>query len=123
MNSRFFDYCCLVLVLIGAINWGLVGFFKFDLVKAIFWQHDSCIKNYICNYRISRTLPYQLIWQNQRIWRRLIISLKNGHFIVTVLIYASSEKNRMLACRFGEHRDNSRNSQSVFLELSYSLSA
>lgn len=29
-------------------------------------------------------------------------------------IYASSEKNRMLACRFGEHRDNSRNSQSVF---------
>ena len=29
--------------------------------------------------------------------------------------YASSEKNRMLACRFGEHRDNSRNSQSVFL--------
>ena len=31
------------------------------------------------------------------------------------LIYASSEKNRMLACRFGEHRDNSRNSQSVFL--------
>ena len=30
-------------------------------------------------------------------------------------IYASSEKNRMLACRFGEHRDNSRNSQSVFL--------
>ena len=32
-----------------------------------------------------------------------------------LLIYASSEKNRMLACRFGEHRDNSRNSQSVFL--------
>jgi len=30
-------------------------------------------------------------------------------------VYASSEKNRMLACRFGEHRDNSRNSQSVFL--------
>ena len=29
--------------------------------------------------------------------------------------YASSEKNRMLACRFDEHRDNSRNSQSVFL--------
>ena len=29
--------------------------------------------------------------------------------------YAGSEKNRMLACRFDEHRDNSRNSQSVFL--------
>ena len=30
-------------------------------------------------------------------------------------VYTSSEKNRMFACRFGEHRDNSRNSQSVFL--------
>ena len=29
--------------------------------------------------------------------------------------YASSEKNCMLACRFDEHRDNSRNLQSVFL--------
>lgn len=29
------DWVALVLVLIGAINWGLVGFFSFDLVKAI----------------------------------------------------------------------------------------
>ena len=27
---------CLILVLIGAINWGLVAFFKFDLVAALF---------------------------------------------------------------------------------------
>ena len=26
----------LVLVIIGAINWGLIGFFKFDLVASIF---------------------------------------------------------------------------------------
>ena len=31
-----------------------------------------------------------------------------------LFVYVSSEKNRMLACRFDEHRDNSRNSQSVF---------
>jgi uncharacterized membrane protein YuzA (DUF378 family) len=30
------DYIALVLVVIGAINWGLIGFFSFDLVKAIF---------------------------------------------------------------------------------------
>ena len=30
------DYIALVLVLIGAINWGLVGFFNFDLVRVIF---------------------------------------------------------------------------------------
>ncbi len=30
------DYIALVLVVIGAINWGLIGFFSFDLVSAIF---------------------------------------------------------------------------------------
>ena len=39
---------------------------------------------------------------------------KGGFFF-----YASSEKNRMLACRFDEHRDNSRNSQSVFLVVAF----
>ena len=36
MDSRIFDYTCLIIVLIGAINRGLIGFFKFDLVRAIF---------------------------------------------------------------------------------------
>jgi len=31
-----FDWVVLVLVLIGALNWGLVGFFSFDLVAKIF---------------------------------------------------------------------------------------
>ncbi|NLL73546.1 MAG: DUF378 domain-containing protein [Clostridiales bacterium] len=30
------DYIALILVAIGAINWGLVGFFELDLVRAIF---------------------------------------------------------------------------------------
>ena len=32
MKSKCFDYTMLTLVIIGAINWGLIGFFKFDLV-------------------------------------------------------------------------------------------
>ncbi len=36
MNSKILDYTALVLVVIGAINWGLIGFFKFDLVAFIF---------------------------------------------------------------------------------------
>lgn len=36
MNSRVWDYIVLVIVIIGAINWGLVGFFKFDLVAWLF---------------------------------------------------------------------------------------
>ena len=30
-----------VLVIIGALNWGLIGFFNFDLVAAIFGGQDS----------------------------------------------------------------------------------
>lgn len=30
------DYIALTLVVIGAINWGLIGFFNFDLVRFIF---------------------------------------------------------------------------------------
>ncbi len=30
------DYTILLLVIIGAVNWGLIGFFRFDLVRMIF---------------------------------------------------------------------------------------
>jgi len=32
---------CKVLILIGALNWGLVGFFKFDLVAAILGEKSA----------------------------------------------------------------------------------
>lgn len=36
MSSRGLDYTLLTFVLIGAINWGLIGFFRFDLVAFLF---------------------------------------------------------------------------------------
>lgn len=36
MNSRALDYTALVIVLIGAVNWGLIGFFRFNLVTFLF---------------------------------------------------------------------------------------
>jgi uncharacterized protein len=33
---RALDAIALLLVVIGAINWGLIGFFRFDLVAALF---------------------------------------------------------------------------------------
>ena len=35
---NFLKYTAYVLVLIGALNWGLVGIFGFDLVAAIFGE-------------------------------------------------------------------------------------
>ena len=36
MKTNWLDYTLLTLVIIGAINWGLIGFFNFNLVALIF---------------------------------------------------------------------------------------
>ncbi|MCX7884706.1 MAG: DUF378 domain-containing protein [Caloramator sp.] len=36
-----------ILVLIGAINWGLIGFFKFDLIATIFGGMEGIIPRII----------------------------------------------------------------------------
>ncbi|WP_080844285.1 DUF378 domain-containing protein [Cytobacillus gottheilii] len=37
----------LVLTIIGAINWGLIGFFQFDLVAAIFGGQNAALSRII----------------------------------------------------------------------------
>ncbi|MCD8338127.1 MAG: DUF378 domain-containing protein [Lachnospiraceae bacterium] len=34
--SKGLDYTALTLVIIGAVNWGLIGFFQLDLINLIF---------------------------------------------------------------------------------------
>lgn len=36
MENRGLDYTALILTIVGAVNWGLIGFFEFDLVAWIF---------------------------------------------------------------------------------------
>ncbi len=36
MNTKLMDWTALTILIIGAVNWGLVGFFQFDLIAAIF---------------------------------------------------------------------------------------
>lgn len=38
MNTKCLDYTILTIVIIGAINWGLIGFFRFDLVAFLFGE-------------------------------------------------------------------------------------
>jgi len=33
---NWFDWLCLSLVIIGALNWGFMGFFEFNLVSFVF---------------------------------------------------------------------------------------
>ena len=36
MENRGLDYTALIISMIGALNWGLIGLFKFNLVSWIF---------------------------------------------------------------------------------------
>ena len=37
----------LALVIVGAVNWGLVGFFQFDLVAALFGGQDAVLSRIV----------------------------------------------------------------------------
>lgn len=42
-----FDKICLILSIIGSLNWGLVGLFQFDLVAWIFGGSDTVLARII----------------------------------------------------------------------------
>ena len=47
MRSRTWDYLCLSLVILGAINWGLIGLFRFDLIAVIFGGMEAIVSRII----------------------------------------------------------------------------
>ena len=42
-----FDKICLILSIIGSLNWGLVGLFQFDLVAWAFGGQDAIISRIV----------------------------------------------------------------------------
>jgi uncharacterized membrane protein YuzA (DUF378 family) len=47
MSTKPFDWICLTLVIIGAINWGLIGFFQYDLLATLFGGMSASISRVI----------------------------------------------------------------------------
>lgn len=47
MKFNVADLIAQILVMVGAINWGLIGFFKFDLVSTLFGGMESLIARII----------------------------------------------------------------------------
>jgi len=41
------DRLALILVIIGALNWGLIGLFQFDLVATLFGGRDALISRIV----------------------------------------------------------------------------
>ena len=60
MSSKFWDYTSLTLVIIGAINWGLIGFFRFDLVNFLF-GNMSWVS------RVIYALVLRAVWRENRV--------------------------------------------------------
>ena len=64
------DTIALILMIVGALNWGLVGIFQFDLVAAIFGGMDanaSAIEN---EYIIYSLVGIAAIWGVTMLFRR-----------------------------------------------------
>jgi hypothetical protein len=47
MRYRTWDWVALSLVILGALNWGLIGLFRFDLVAVIFGGMESVVSRII----------------------------------------------------------------------------
>lgn len=64
MKTNWLDYTLLTLVIIGAINWGLIGFFRFDLVAFLFGNLSLAFPHRLCTGRYRWSLHDQSLWKN-----------------------------------------------------------
>lgn len=47
MRTRTYDWLALTILIIGAVNWGLIGFFRFDLIALLFGGMGTVISRTI----------------------------------------------------------------------------
>lgn len=65
MNSKCIDYTTLTIIIIGAINWGLIGFFNFNLVAFLFGQATWISRVIYAIVGLCGLYPDKCIRQNQ----------------------------------------------------------
>jgi len=41
------DQLALFLIIVGALNWGLIGFFQFDLISTLFGEEESIVSRIV----------------------------------------------------------------------------
>jgi uncharacterized protein len=55
------SWIAMILVIVGGLNWGLVGFFKFDLVAAIFGDMSALSR--IVYDLVGLAALYMIFWK------------------------------------------------------------
>ena len=63
MKTNWLDYTLLTLVIIGAINWGLIGFFRFDLIASLFGQLSAISRIIYAIVGIAGIYSLILFWK------------------------------------------------------------
>lgn len=63
MERNWLDIVCLILIIIGAINWGLVGFFGFDLVSFLFGDMSMITRIIFAIVGIAGIYSLVLFWK------------------------------------------------------------
>ena len=61
MENKFLNCFCLTLTIIGAVNWGLIGFFNFNLVAHL-WQYELDFQNHLRTGRTFGSVSAQFLW-------------------------------------------------------------
>ena len=62
MGNKFLQYFALTIAVIGAINWGLIGFFNLNLVSLLFGSMSWLSRIILRTGRLMWSLPSHLLW-------------------------------------------------------------
>lgn len=63
MERNWLDIVALILIIIGAINWGLIGFFRFDLIASLFGQLSTISRIIYAIVGIAGIYSLILFWK------------------------------------------------------------
>ena len=63
MERNWLDIVILVLIIVGAVNWGLIGFFRFDLIASLFGQLSAISRIIYAIVGIAGIYSLILFWK------------------------------------------------------------
>ena len=79
MNSKPLDYTALAIAVIGAVNWGLIGFFRFNLVSFLFGDMTPALPHRLWDRGDLRPVSFKLLRPRGQAWRMNINSGRGVH--------------------------------------------
>lgn len=63
MERNWLDVVCLILIIIGAVNWGFIGFFNLDFISLIFGNMSMITRIIFVVVGIAGIYSLVLFWK------------------------------------------------------------